>query len=268
MGFFQKLSEVLMIKKILIHIALVILAWILIIFGSKLYFSGFTHHGETIDVPNFLNNNIKDVPKLIGDRELEYEILDSVYNPDLVAGTIIYQNPMPTDSSGVKVKQGRVITVRVSKRSRDVIVPDVISKSQRFAEAILLTKGLRTKVIYVPSFEDQGGVIDAKYKGKKITHGLKVPINSVIELTVGKKTLGALVDVPNLLGLTISEAEARFNGGTSLQLFSICSACQTKSDSLNAKIIRQTPIGGDSSKIPMGSTITVFLSPNAEDNND
>ena len=53
---------------------------------------------------------------------------------------------MPTDSSGLFVKSDRVIRVRVSKRSRLVLVPIVVSKSHRFAEAVLMTKGLRTRV--------------------------------------------------------------------------------------------------------------------------
>src|SRR5690554_7367561 len=84
-----------------------------------------------------------------------------------------------------------------------------------------MSKGLRTRVKYVPSNEDQGSVIEQKYKGKNIMTGQQVPINSVIELTVGKRTVGNLVSVPNLQGLTINEAEQRFGGGSSLRLFPV-----------------------------------------------
>lgn len=227
-------------------------------------FSSYTHHGETIDVPNLLKNNVADIPALIGDRKLEYEILDSVYNPDLLEGTVIYQNPMPTDSSGLEVKEGRTIKVRISKKSRLVNMPVVVSRSQRFAEAMLLTKGLRTKITFVPSIEDQGSVISAKYNGREIQAGEKLPINSIIELTIGQRVAESLVPVPNLLGLTIKEAEERLSGGMSLQLFSICNACASTEDSLRAKIFKQTPVAKDSSMIPQGSTLTVFLSPNEE----
>lgn len=268
MGFLKKLGNFIISRKFIINFVLFCLVWVVVIWGSAKYFDSYSRHGETIDVPSLLNNNVKDIEVLIGDRDIRYEILDSIYNPDLVEGTIIYQNPMPTDSSGLFVKSDRVIKVRVSKRSRLVYVPVVISKSHRFAEAILMSKGLRTRVKYVPSNEDQGSVIEQKYKGKNIMTGQQVPINSVIELTVGKRTVGNLVSVPNLQGLTINEAEQRFGGGSSLRLFPVYMACETQSDSLNARVIRQTPVASDSSRVPEGSTITIFVSPNTGDLNE
>lgn len=261
MGFFKKLGNFVISRKFIINFLLFGLVWFLIIWGGTTYFGFFTRHGESIHVPSLLNNNVKDIPKLMGDKDLKYEILDSIYNPDLVEGTIIYQNPMPTDSSGLYVKSDRVIRVRVSKRSRLVMVPIVVSKSHRFAEAVLMTKGLRTRVNFVPSNEDQGSVISQKFQGKSITSGQQVPINSIIELTVGKRTQGAMVSIPNLNGLTINEAEERFLGNSSLRLYAVYSGCETRSDSLSARVIRQTPVASDSSRIPEGSTITVFLSP-------
>jgi len=261
MRFFKKLGNFIISRKFIINFILFGLTWVLIIWGGSTYFNAYTKHGESIEVPDLLNNNVKDINALIGDRDISYEILDSIYNPDLVEGTIIYQNPMPTDSSGLKVKSNRVVKVRVSKRSRLVNVPVVVSKSHRFAEAVLMTKGLRTKINYVPSNEDQGSVISQKYKGKSITSGQQVPINSVIELTVGERTKGSKVSVPNLKGLTINEAKERFLGSSSLRLYPVYSNCNTAQDSLDARVIRQNPVASDSSQIPEGSTITVFLSP-------
>lgn len=262
MGFFKKLGNFIISKRFLINLGLIVLLWIIIIWGSKSYFKSYTNHGKIIEVPNLLTNNVKDIAQLIGDKQLEYEVLDSIYNPNLLEGTVIYQNPMPTDSTGVGVKPNRAILVRVSKRSRLVNVPKVVSKSLRFAEAVLKTKGLRTKVIYVPSNEDQGSVISQKIHGKDVLKGDRVPINSVVELTVGKIALGSLVSVPDLSGLTINEAKERFDSSSDLRLYSVCVGCVSSSDSLKAKVIRQTPIASDSSRIPQGSTITVFASPN------
>ncbi|HLV42588.1 MAG TPA: PASTA domain-containing protein [Brumimicrobium sp.] len=268
MGFLKKLGNFIISRKFIINFLLFGLAWIVIIWGSTSYFGSYTNHGERIEVPNLLNNNVKDIPDLIGDKNIRYEILDSIYNPDLVEGTIIYQNPMPTDSSGLFVKSNRVIQVRVSKRSRLVFVPVVISKSHRFAEAVLMSKGLRTRVKYVSSNEDQGSVIAQKFENKDIMTGQQVPINSIIELTVGKRTVGNMVGVPNLIGLTINEAEQRFGETSSLRIFPVYSGCITQSDSLNARVIRQTPVASDSSRVAEGSTITIFVSPNSGDLNE
>lgn len=266
MRFLKKLGNFLISRKFIINVVLIIIAWVAIIWGTLSYFDSYTRFGEAIPVPNFLGNKVSDANALIDGNDLSYKVIDSVYNPDIVEGTIIYQNPAPTDSSGLKVKSGRVVKLRVSKRSRLVPVPLVVSKSQRFAEALLMTQGLRTKINYVPSNEDQGSVLRQRYKGKPIRKDQRVPINSVIELTVGEKTTGEMVRVPNLFGLTIKESEERLEGMKGLRLFSVCNNCQTKQDSLSATVKKQTPVAADSSEVPAGSTITVFASPeNIED---
>lgn len=262
MRFLKKLGNFLISKKFIINVGLIVVTWIVIIWGTLAYFDSYTKFGEAIEVPNFLGNKVSDVSGLIGGEDLTYEIIDSVYNPDIVEGTIIYQNPSPTDSSGLKVKSGRIIKLRISKRTRLVSVPLVVSKSQRFAEALLMTQGLRTKINYVPSNEDQGSVLRQRFKGKPVKSGQRIPINSVIELTVGKKTNGEMVVVPNLFGLTIKESKDRLEGMNGLRLFSVCNTCETKQDSISATVMKQTPVAGDSSKIPAGSTITIFASPN------
>jgi beta-lactam-binding protein with PASTA domain len=265
MRFFKKLGTFLISRKFIINILLIVIAWVIIIWSSISYFNSYTNHGESIEVPNLISNNASDIQKLLAGKDLKYEILDSIYDPNLVEGTVIYQNPMATDSTGLKVKSARTIKVRVSKRSRLVNIPIVVSKSQRFAEAVLMTKGLRTKTNFVPSNEDQGSVIEQKHKGKPVTKDTKVPINSVIELTVGKKTTGQMALVPNLFGLTIKEAQERLKMSQSLRLFTVCNDCENAQDSLMARVVRQTPVASDSSKIPEGSTITVFASTDFED---
>lgn len=265
MRFFKRLGNFMISKKFIINFLLLCFVWVAIIFGGKMYFGVYTDHGKKVDVPNLLNNNVKDISTLIGERRLKYEVLDSIYNPNLIEGTVIYQNPMATDSTGLMVKYDRVIKVRVSKRSRLVAVPIVVSKSQRFAEAVLKSKGLRTRINLVPSREDQGSVIAQKIGGKEVVAGQQVPINTLVELVVGKRSTDDLVEIPNLAGLTINEAEQRFEQSSALKLHIICSDCYSKNDSLNAKIIRQTPVPSDSSLIPEGSTIIIFASPNSVD---
>ncbi len=262
MRFLKKLGNFLISKKFWINFLLILIVWVGIIWGTMSYFNSYARLGEAIAVPNLIGNKASDIPALLTNKDLKYEIIDSIYNPNLVEGTIIFQKPIATDSSGLKVKSGRTIQVRVSKRTRLVTVPVVVSKSQRFAEAMLTTKGLRTRIEYVASNEDQGSVIDQEYKGQPIRKDQRLPINSVIELTVGKKaTNEAMIRVPKLKGLTIKEAQDRLNGIEGVRLFAVYNNCITQADSTQAKINKQTPVAMDSSKVPKGSTITVFAAP-------
>lgn len=259
MSFFKKVGNFFTSKLFLINIVLIILFWIGLIWGTLSYFESYTKKGEEVEVPNLITNNINDINTFLSGKDLKYEVIDSIYNPNLLEGTVVYQEPMATDSTGLKVKKSRTIKVRVSKKTRLVEIPYVISKSRRFAEASLTAKGLRTKTTFVPSIEDQGSVVDQKLNGKSVTKNQMTSINSVVELYVGERSGSELVLIPDLNGLTINEAENRLNSGeNSLRLFAVCGTCENAQDSLSARIHNQTPVAGDSSKAPAGSTITVF----------
>ena len=271
MTFLKKLGAFASSKAFLLSLALIVLFWIALIWGSVWSFSSFTKHGEKIEVPILASNdksqlvNVSQLEALLKDKELGFEVLDSIYNPDLVEGTIIYQDPLPTEKNGQFVKSGRVIKVRVSKRSRDVSVPKLIDKSQRYAEGILSIIGLRSRAKYVPS-DVNGSVLDVKYKGKKVQSGQKLPINSVLELTIGKKAGGTLINVPDLSGLTISEAKLRLQNNSALSLYISCAECITAQDSASALINAQTPVAAEGSMVPQGTTITAFASLGVQEN--
>ncbi len=118
MSFIHKLGGFITSRKLWINIGLILFAWVLIIWGSLKYFDSYTNHGQEIQVPVLLGNNLDDVPQLLTGLELRYEVIDSIYDPSLLEGTVVYQSPMPTDSTGMGVKEGRVIKVRVSKQTR------------------------------------------------------------------------------------------------------------------------------------------------------
>lgn len=262
MNLLKKLGNFFVSRQFWINVILIIIFWVVLIWGMLYYLDSTTSHDTKIEVPTLISNNIKDVDLLLDGKDLKYVVLDSVYKPDLVEGTIIYQDPRPTDSTGQFVKGGRQLKLRVSKQTRLVDVP-YLSGDLAFVEGILVSRGLRSKITFVPSAEDINAVITAKIDGKVIPkEGMKVPIRSIVQLTVGKSTGGQLVTVPNLHGLTISEAESRLNGMASLNLFVTCPECLTKADTLSARINSQTPIAEEGSQVPVGSTITAFATLN------
>ncbi|SFT88250.1 PASTA domain, binds beta-lactams [Lishizhenia tianjinensis] len=273
MSLIKKTFNLLTSKAFWINILLIVLAWVAIIWGALSYFNSTTKHGEKIEVPTLVSDgkeyvvNIKDVETLLNGSGLEYEVLDSVYKPGLVDGTVIYQDPLPTVKSGQYVKSGRKIKLRVSKRTRNVKMPKLIDKSQRFAEALITTVGLRSKTTYVAS-ETPGSVLKVKYRGKEMKYGEQLPINSVVELVVGRNANGELLPVPNLYGLTINEAQTRLNASVGLNLYVSCPECVSAADSAKAIINAQTPVAGEGSMVPSGATITAFATLNFVDNRE
>lgn len=254
----KKLKSFFWSKRFLKHFVILIVVYVVIIGGTVLYLKLYTNHGEKIEVPNMIGKNVKNVGTSLEDLGLSYEILDSIYEPTKVEGTILSQDPMATDSTGVCVKEGRIIRLRVSKRSQLVEMPKCVDKSQRFAENILRNRGLKYHVEYRTTTEADGAVMQQLYKGKNITEKTRVPIGSTIRLIVGRNLGGSAVAVPNLQGLTICEVKERLSGMTNINLVLVCDGCLTVADSCSAIVDVQNPEYLEGAFAPAGSSITVF----------
>lgn len=263
MEFLTKLKNFIFTKHFLKNIGLIIMAYILVVGGTVLFLDSKTNHGQKIKVPILYGKNVNSIRSIVEENGLKYEILDSIYAPDKPAGTILSQNPGPTDSTDVYVKEGRIIRVRVSKRSRLVEMPSLIDKSQRFAESVLKNRGLKYTVTYEATTEANGAVLNQKYNGSIIKEGAKIPIGSTILLVVGRNQAGEPVQVPDLRCLTINEVKQRLSSMSSLTLFESYRGCATYEDSISAKVTSQTPEFIEGALSPAGSTVTILLEKNA-----
>lgn len=262
MEFLTKLKNFIWSKHFLKHLGLVILAYIVIVGGTILILDSSTNHGQKIKVPSLFGKNVTNIKSLVEESGLRYEILDSIYAPDKPEGTILSQDPRPTDSTDVFVKEGRIIRVRVSKRSRLVEMPSLIDKSQRFAESVLKNRGLKYTITYETTREADGAVLNQKYKGSVIKEGTRIPIGSTILLVVGKNQGGEPVQIPDLTCLTINEVKARLSSLSSVTLFESYRGCVTSEDSLSAKVTSQTPEFIEGVLSPAGATVTILLEKN------
>ncbi|MFM6964226.1 MAG: PASTA domain-containing protein [Sphingomonadales bacterium] len=223
------------------HLGLVFLFYLVMVFATILYLDFATNHGEKIAVPNFVGMPASKVKQRIEDLGLTYQILDSIYDPKLAEGTVVEQLVEPTSLSQVYVKSGRIIGLRLSKKSQLVEMPSLLHKQIQFAQSILEQRGLRYIIQYQPTAEANGSVLDQRFKGRRIKEGERLPIGAVVTLIVGQNDEGEPIALPNLLGLTMSEAQLIFDTlGVSSYSF-ICPDCLTGQDSASARIFSQSP---------------------------
>jgi beta-lactam-binding protein with PASTA domain len=260
---YQKIKAFVLTKHFLKHLGLVVLFYFVVIGGTVLYLSAYTNHGQKIKVPNLVVKNVNSIKSQVEELDLTYEILDSIYKPELPEGTILEQDPEPTSKSLIYVKEDRIIRLRVSKKTEMVEMPSLVNKSQRFAEQILENRGLKVRIQFEPTNEADGAVLEQKYKGRAVKEGTRVPIGAYITLIVGRNELGAPVELPNLIGMTIFEARNRLNELGSFVFNPICPDCLTGEDSTRAVISSQTPEFLEGTMIPGGSSITVYATKEA-----
>lgn len=253
-----KLIRFIFSKKFLFNLIAIALVWLIVIFGTKFYLNKYTHFGQQIEVPSFYKIHMDDLDQLIEGRDIRYEIVDSVYMDEWPKGTVCWQHPKPTDSTGQFVKAGRVIQLSVVPSQPKLIkVPNVVEKSKRMAETQLESMGLRTKVSYKPSSDGKDHVLEQKVNGKPWHDGVKVIKGTVIELVVSKGSSGEVTALPNLVGLTIFEARERLSN-LSLSLHPECSNCATVEEIDAAVITQQTPAGGIQATVAAGTTVMVW----------
>lgn len=247
-------------KQFLLNIAAIILVWIAIIVVESYYLKSTTSFGEKIEVPTFYKIHMDDLDEFVAGKGLKYTIQDSVFLDDWPKGTVCWQYPVPTDSSGMYVKSGREIFLSVVPLQPKMIkIPKVVDMSKRMAESSLEAIGIRTKVSYQPAVEGKGFVLKQLYKGNPIAPGTLIPKGSRVELVVAQGSNGQTSSLPNLIGLTISEARARLSNLT-LSLYPDCATCTSEEDLLNAVITEQNPRGGEGVSVASGSTVTVWAS--------
>lgn len=269
MGAFKNIKEFLKSKHFVKHVGLVILTYLIIVGGTLLYLDIRTHHGEKIAVPNLIGKHVDNIEDLLEDSGLEHIIIDSIYRPELPAGTIVKQIPEATSRTKVFVKSSRILEISLSKEVRLVVVPDLINKSKRYAESILKNRGLRFRLTYKISPNDIDAVISQRYSGRSTTEGLKVPYGSVIDLVVGKASKDEPFEVPDLYGMTVSQADSLVYDLPSVNLIiGECNGCKTKKDTLTARITGQTPEYFEGNTRPPGSDIVIFLDKNFKDNRE
>ena len=237
----QRIKRFILTKHFLKHFGLVVLFYLLVVFGTILYLDFSTNHGEKIEVPNLVGLSGEKAKLKIEELGLQYQIVDSIYDPKSPEGTVVEQLVEPTSLSKVFVKSGRIIGLRLTKKSQMIEMPGLVNKQIQFAGSILEQRGLRFSIQYRPTNEANGSVLEQLYKGKRVKEGDRIPMGSIITLVVGQNDLGEPIELLNFVGMTMDEAKFVLDTlGVSSYNF-VCPECISHEDSTVARIFSQTP---------------------------
>ncbi|RCL76856.1 MAG: PASTA domain-containing protein [Flavobacteriales bacterium] len=229
------------VKLSLINLGLGILFYFIVIFSTIKYLDVYSNHGEEIAVPNLVGKKSSVAKMQLEDMGLSYEILDSIYDPSLPNGIVKQQMIEPTSISKVKVKENRIIGLRLSKKTELTEMPDLVFKHVDFAQGILENRGFSSRIQYKPTKEANGSVLDQKQNGKSITKGTRIPIGSEITLIVGQNEVGVLVELPNVVGMNYQDAISLLGSKGLESISTICNDCENLQDTLSAVVFGQSP---------------------------
>ncbi len=198
------------IKKASLHLgAMVSIVILTIIIFFFVYLPYTTKPKALVVVPDVQGKSFEEAVSLLSNNDLKYEIADSDYYADWPPKAVLLQYPSKQDT----VKKNRKIYLTLNKsRVPHIIIPNIIDGSLKNARLRLNSHHLTIgNITYVRDLAINA-VLAIQIKGKKITkkmisEGYEVPINAQIDLVVGDGYKKHVINIPNLIGRPIDEAE-------------------------------------------------------------
>ena len=159
---------------------------VLLFLGVRYGLDIYTHHGETILVPNIRHKSLSDAEKILGHLGIEMVVSDTGYVKTLPPDCVLEQSLEP----GERVKSGhRIYLVINSSHSPTLTLPDIIDNSSlREATAKLTSMGFKLgQPKFIPGEKDW--VYGVQVKGVNINSGDKVSVEDVLVIVAGNGRL-------------------------------------------------------------------------------
>ncbi len=227
------------------------------IFGVSMFLESYTKHDDFVEVPDFTGFHYSEIEDFITDKNLRFEISDSIFDPSKEGGIVLEQIPI----SGEKVKSDRKIYLTINSVTppsvtlpelRDITVRQVVSK--------IKTYGLKVdSLIYKPA-ECDNCVIGVMYNGKEILPGDEIEKGKSITLIIGEGIGTLKVAIPYLYKLTLAEVRGELNSmGLNLGFPTYDSTIISADDSNNAFVFRQTPTFDTANSVRQGTAFDIYL---------
>lgn len=240
-------------KVFLRHFVLALVFVVLLLVSLSFYLSAYTNHGEKVKVPDLKGLTATQIEAIADTVDLQLLVIDSVYSSDVPKGTVADQDP----AGGRDVKRGRKVYITMNAvLPQQIKMPNLVDLTFRQAKARIESYGLKLgNLEYVPDLAENA-VLGQKVNGRNVAPGALVIKGARVDLVLGNGLSNALVLVPYVLNLSLDSArielsDAFFNLGAVV--------FDEGSDTLSARVYRQSPPFSRDRPIPMGSTVDLFL---------
>ncbi len=253
---FYFVSSKIFIKNVAMAILLLICVILLTFQGLDCY----TNHGESVSVPNFKGQTLNQIKAQLRRSNLRFEVVDSSYDADKLPLTIMEQTPLPTDETGLKVKENRTIYLTVNSAVPPFkTLPDIWDKPADYAKNALKQSGFQVKELERRPDKAVNTILEVQHNGeildKSEVHRIRA--NSVIGIVIADGG-GSKVNIPRVICMTYGEAEMNIIGANLNML--VIEGDGTVTDETTAYIYKQSPMPNDGYSLTVGEEISVWLS--------
>lgn len=259
-------------KRIGKHFLILILITIAVLIGILQWLKWYTHHGEQLVLPDYIDKPLLQAKNDATDRNFEIVVTDSVFLVGRAGGIIYDQNPKP----GSQVKRSRKIYAIITKSDADMIkvrnLPRLYGERFSIKEKELI-KGFEVKSNVVEYVYDAGlpdMIMEVKYKGKTIVDregrqdDFEIPKGGTLDFILSKKSGGSFA-IPNLVCQTYEEAKFILDNS----LLTLGERSTDGSDIVDlsaAYVYKQEPAYTTDGQIAQGEIVNLYLTAQQPEN--
>ncbi len=239
------------------HFGLAMALLVIILLGTLIWLRIYTHHGQTITVPDLTGLTVEEVQDVTSSRNLRYEIIDSVFSSEMPRGTVLKQNPYARS----KVKKNRKIFLTMNAINPEMVaMPRLVGLSIRQARLALQNAGLILgEIEYRPDFAINN-VLQQMYKDSVINEGTEIHKESVIDLVLGMGLSKETTRLPDLVGKSLEDArEIIADYYLNIGAITYDESMENEEDTASAFIWRQYPEFDEFRRLNMGMEVDIWL---------
>jgi len=227
------------------------MSMIAFILGSVAFLSALTAvrfaiQGREVAMPDVVGMKVVQAQQTLQGRGVGMKVEDRIYN-DLPVDEVVRQSPAP----GSRVKTGQYAHVMLSLGPQKATIPSLVDRSLRAARIELLRGGMQLGEIssaYLPVGQDDTVIQQEPAPG---TSDLTSPH---IDLLVSLGSRPAAYVMPEMVGLSLAEAESRLAGtGLKVSKFTLSPIPGT----LHGTVASQNPARG--ARVDSSATIELQL---------
>ena len=232
---------------------------------TVLFLKCYTHHGDTIELDNFVDMTYQEAMKVADDKDLELVILDSIFFPNREPGMITSQTPKPESS----VKEGRTVYLTVTKFIADEFPLPLFSESSYDYSVYsrkLAKKEVKTEIVerVFDARQANESIVHIKYKDQiiedsDIKAGVNIPKGSTLQFVVTKRN-SSVVQIPKLVCQSYDEAKfLAINSSLKIGEVIVDNTVVNRAD---AYVWKQEPSYASQKMIDKGAAVKIYLTEN------
>jgi beta-lactam-binding protein with PASTA domain len=235
----------------------IISTYVVLLLGSWFWLRWYTDHGEYVSVPDLKGLSVEQAIQALQDRNLNYLIIDSIYDRKAAAGSIYDQSPVFES----QVKEGRQVFLTIYRFSPPM---EKLGIKQGDYATVAMIKLKNKSIDFDTLYEDNNtlvnSIIRVTQQGRALKATDELPRGSKVLLVIGRAVSEKII-VPDFTGMSCLQAKAMLD---TLRLECNCRfepgiSFPTAQDSSSYLVCRQDPIHDPERGTSAGRIVDLWL---------